>query len=278
VFADTEYGGLFYLLSLISELELSESLWKVCLHEGLVLARLFTELLPPADQSDPAPRLIGGVADAFAPLEVLREQQETVATELLNTLRTAIPRRGLAALPPIRLVLENRSNISLLLAVPAETPAAIYVSVSEDRDSLLSGMQSFLQLWPRSAPSVTASPGLAAADPFGRLRASSERMLDVPLLNFNTHPIFQSALLTQAAGSLIYLFAARAGWDIGSWREFAMRLKIPARVTWPDADTMSVHLPADCVQIELRRAGLDCNPGRIPWLRRSVELVFASDE
>ena len=92
---ETEYGGFFYLTSLVVELGLAESLWKVCLPEGLVLARLLAELLPPEDRADRAPAIIGGVPDPFAPFEVSWEQQKTVAAELVASLSAALPRRGL---------------------------------------------------------------------------------------------------------------------------------------------------------------------------------------
>ena len=34
-------------------------------------------------------------------------------------------------------------------------------------------------------------------------------------------------------------------------------------------------IPIESIDIDLRRAGLDFDPGYLPWLRRDVKLVFA---
>jgi hypothetical protein len=41
-----------------------------------------------------------------------------------------------------------------------------------------------------------------------------------------------------------------------------------------DDDRLLVAIPSVHVDLDHRRAGLDHDPGRAPWLRRSVAFVF----
>lgn len=83
------------------------------------------------------------------------------------------------------------------------------------------------------------------------------------------------ALVTQAAGTLAAVFAARA--DL-SGEHSAERLvqryfTIPTRVI-RGTTTMEVRLPLEHIDLDVRRAGLDADPGWIPWLERRVDLIF----
>jgi hypothetical protein len=45
-----------------------------------------------------------------------------------------------------------------------------------------------------------------------------------------------------------------------------------------DGETIRITMPASAIDVRLRRAGLDADPGHVPWLRRQVRLVFAGGE
>ncbi|MEO8681574.1 MAG: hypothetical protein ABI665_21185, partial [Vicinamibacterales bacterium] len=65
---DTRYGGACYLLSLVLEWGVADSLWTACLPEGLVIAHAITELLGPEADGDPIAALLGGAPPATAKL------------------------------------------------------------------------------------------------------------------------------------------------------------------------------------------------------------------
>ncbi len=45
-----------------------------------------------------------------------------------------------------------------------------------------------------------------------------------------------------------------------------------------DADTIRVVQPMDAINIALRRAGLDANPGWLPWLGKRLVFVFVDPD
>jgi hypothetical protein len=190
----TDFGGLFYLLRLVMELGLGESLWRACLPEGWLLAEVARLLLGPAAADDPAPGLFGGVTSGRPP-QVSLAQQEEVSASLSGALRVARQRTS---------------------AVPASSP-------------------------------VVPAHGRAPLD----------------------------ALLAQAAGSLQQIFLARAGTiGVETSADFVEHfLRVPAHVTLEDG-AMDVRLPMDRIDLRVRRAGLDADPGWIPWLERRVTLTF----
>lgn len=76
-----------------------------------------------------------------------------------------------------------------------------------------------------------------------------------------------NALATMAVGAPALLLAARTG-DFGP-----DRLRQPARIE-DDGDTLWFHLPGDAVDLALRRAGADADPGWAPWLLRHVRITY----
>ena len=40
---------------------------------------------------------------------------------------------------------------------------------------------------------------------------------------------------------------------------------------------LRVTLPMETIDIAIRRAGIDLDPGHMPWLGRSVEIVYEED-
>ena len=83
------------------------------------------------------------------------------------------------------------------------------------------------------------------------------------------------AILCQLCGCLAYLFLARvAAGEVTSMATFVAEfLAVPADVEAED-DGYTVRLPMERIDPRVRRAGLDRDPGWVPWLDRSVRFVF----
>jgi hypothetical protein len=270
----TDFGGLFYLLTCALELDLGEALWKVCLPEGEVLTHAAAALLGTDAADDPAPFLFGGAVGARPAPAVTPEQQREAAGPLLAALAGALPRRGLAAVPDVVLGLVNHASGRVLIAAAPGSPFALFAWPAAAPPAVAAGLRSFLAAWPRSA-APRARPALVEVDGTGRLRAAPDARL-APNIFIPAAPSAETAaLLAQAAGALCGLFAARTGalsWP-GAVAFVRRYLALPARVS-VTADEMVVTLAAERIDLGVRRAGLDRDPGWAPWLRRHVRLAF----
>jgi hypothetical protein len=267
----TRFGGLLYLYNPLLELGLGEALWTACLPEGVVLARAAATLLEDRGAGDPAPALLGGT-EPDGVLEVGAAQHEEVARTTLAAVVRALPRRGLAALPELILSLVDHPAGRLLTAAAAGSPFAILAWPAITRDQLEAGVAAFAAGWPDSAPPVRAPAALAELDPRGRIRtASGHQPRPILPLADDAH---SAALLALALGAPCHLFAARAGLAPAAAGDLvAACFAIPARVRLaPEA--MRIILPIDRTNLRLRLAGLDRNPGWVPWLRRTVRFEF----
>jgi hypothetical protein len=269
----TRFGGFCYLLGLALELDMGEILWRACLPEGEALAHAVRAIL--ADAADPAAALFGGVGRIAAVPAITAEQQEEIAAALLAALVAALPRRGLASVPGAAIALVDAGGERLLVATPDRSPFAVYAWPAGTAAALRAGLSAFVNAWPASAP-LSGSPGLVSLDATGRLqpRPASPRP---PLLPTGASAA-ATAVLAQVAGSLCQLFAARARLAAATPAELVERyLAVPARVVLAPG-RMTVHIPADQVDLMLRRAALDRNPGWVPWLGREVAIVWEGDE
>jgi len=50
-------------------------------------------------------------------------------------------------------------------------------------------------------------------------------------------------------------------------------LKIPARIEI-DQDDVTIKIPMERIHLSIRKAGLDRDPGWIPWLQKYGKIVF----
>lgn len=267
----TRFGGLLYLYNLLLELGLGEALWTACLPEGVVFARAGAALLEDRGAGDPAPALLGGTEPDGA-LEVGAAQHEEVAQATLAAVVRALPRRGLAALPELILSLVDHPAGRLLTAAAAGSPFALLAWPATTRDQLEAGVAAIAAGWPDSAPPVRAPAALAQLDPRGRIRTASGPQ-PRPILPL-ADDAYSAALLALTLGAPCHLFAARAGLAPAAAGDLvAACFAIPARVRLtPEA--MRIILPIDRTDLRLRLAGLDRNPGWVPWLRRTVRFEF----
>lgn len=271
---ETRFGGLFYSLSLVLELDLGEILWKACLPEGAVLAHAAAALLGPAAAGDPAPLLFGGIAPDRPFPEVSSDQQEEVCAALLASLAGALPRRGLACLPETILGLAEHPAGRMLVASAPGIPFALFAWPAPTPPAAAAGVRALLSAWPRSATPIRTTPGLAELDQTARLRPWRRALVFPKLLTSPAESASAAALLVQVVGSICHLFAARAGGEAPSATAFVQQhLALSGRVGLVEG-TMTVTLSMKSIDIHTRRAGLDRDPGWIPWLGRTVRIVF----
>jgi hypothetical protein len=87
-----------------------------------------------------------------------------------------------------------------------------------------------------------------------------------------------SSVLAQVCGSVLQLFYTRLmaheGEVVSRPADFVSRyLALPARIVLaPEA--MTIVMPMDRIDMALRRAALDRDPGWVPWLQRPVRIEF----
>ncbi|HEX2572302.1 MAG TPA: hypothetical protein VH877_22345 [Polyangia bacterium] len=267
----TRFGGVFYLLSKILELGIAEALWVACLAEGAVLARAVAALLGGDSAADPAPALFGGV-EPEGTLAVALAQQEEVARTTLAALAQALPRRALAALPELHLSLVDDHTGRLLIATPAGSPFVVFAWPAATREQLEAGIAALDAGWPDSAPPPCAPAALAQLDRRARIRATRAHA-PRPFIPY-TDDAPTTALLAQVIGAPCLLFSARAALAPGTAADLvASHFAHPARAIL-GRESMTIVLPIARTDLALRLAGLDKDPGWIPWLRRKVRFVF----
>jgi hypothetical protein len=273
--AATRCGGLFFLLDRIQELDLAESLWKACLPEGAVLAAAASALLGSAFVDDKAPLLFGGV-DAVACPEVTSEQHAEVAAATCTALAAALPRRGLADIPVIMVSLADHSTGRLLVAAAENSPFAFFAWPAATAAMLDAGLRALLDTWPHRS-TLAATPALAALDTSGRLRPS--RAKPHPLLLPEASGISAAALIAIVAGAPCLLFAARVRVSEPHGVEWFITryLARQARIRTMEA-RFDVIFDSQGFDLDVRRAGLDRDPGWLPWLRRKVCFILDEQE
>ncbi|MEO8679065.1 MAG: hypothetical protein ABI665_08465, partial [Vicinamibacterales bacterium] len=164
----------------------------------------------------------------------------------------------------------------LLVVTEDQTPNVVLALDATGADALTLALDAFLARWPASAPNPLASPALVIADARGRLRAGATAS-PIGLASHLRDGWPAAALVAQVAGSLACLFTTRLDGDCPSREAFAARwLAKPARaISTPTA--IEVRMPMSAIDLELRRAGLDRDPGYVPWLDRHVRVVFDED-
>jgi hypothetical protein len=263
----TRCAGLFYLLDRIQELDLGESLWKSCLPEGAVLAAAASALLGPTFAPDPAPALFGGVPVPAVSPEVTAEQHAEIAIATCAALAQALPRRGLSNLPPVFVSLHGHAAGRLLVAAAEGSPFAFFTWSAAAPQMLRAGLRALLDAWPHRGL-LAAPPALCALDTTGRLRPRSDA-LATPLF-FPTAP-----LPVLVVGASCTLFAARARMaPLATAEQFVTRFFAHQGTVRLTHDRMDIILSEAEIDLDARRAGLDRDPGWIPWLRRTVRFIF----
>jgi hypothetical protein len=270
----TEFGGAAFLLSLAMEVDLGNMLWEACLPEGGVIGVALANLIGEEAARDPLIRAI--VGDWSGEPSVETEQQEEVATSLLREFVRAASRRG-ATIPRVRLRLWHRSHERFLVACAAdEFPC--FVWPADSAPALGRGLALFLRDWPCRSAQPEAAPGLAAVDHAGRVRENFDLGTGpAPFLAAAKSPIL-AAIATQIGGTLGALWSTRLGLEaqLGRGALVNRYLRVPGRVR-VTPERVDVILSMDQIDLDVRRAGLDRNPGWITWLQKHISVEFADE-
>jgi hypothetical protein len=265
----TGFGGLFYLVRLLVELRCAEFLFTACLPEREVLAAAMRELLCGDGDDDPAPETIGGVERATA-TDVAVEQMREVTGALLGALVEAIPRRGLATFPAMHL---SRVDAELLVATPSGAPWVAFAWPGATRMDVEEGIARFLRVWPHAAPPITSAPALAELDRTGRVRPT-HKLAALPWLT-GAPQVAWRAVVSQIGGAAAMLLTLRASISTQSPETFRDRYLAVRGTIASSSDELVVTLPMERIDLAIRRAGLDRDPGWVPWLKRAVSIEFA---
>jgi hypothetical protein len=271
----TRFAGLFYLLSIALELEVGEILWRACTPEREHLAAAARLLLGGIDADDPAPSLFGGALADRMP-EASREQREEVSRELLAALIAAVPRWGLATLPELRLCLRATERGRMLIGTAGSGRHVLFATAAPNGRAAEAAVRELLRVWPISGCRVFAPR------PLCEMFASRLTVDDRPSPKFGSgrapagDPA--STIVSQIAGTLSHLFCARVGADGGAGGDAIIPyLSLPAEIELRP-QLMTIRLPKESIDPAVRRAGLDRDPGWVPWLERTVRIEFAVPE
>jgi len=254
------FSGLAYLLARTSECAVGEALWRACLPEGVVLAHAWAGLVG----DDPIAAVLSGHHHAISPCPVLtREQAEEIRTAITTATLTALAHRGLAG--PLALHLQVVEARGLIVAQLRDSAAVV---AAWPRAQHRQALQAVTQDW-RNA-TWTAEPSLTQLHP-ALVTAGSG--LPSPVLPA-APDTETAAILAQVVGAPLAVFSARAGLRAD---ELHACLAIAGSVQ-DDGETIRITMPAAAIDQRLRCAGLDADPGHVPWLGRNVRLAFSGGE
>jgi hypothetical protein len=275
----TRYGGLFYLLSLVLELGIGEALWKVCLPEGLVLACAAAAILGHDAADDAAPLLFGGVttAEALELFTISPEQQEEVCVEIMAATVSALPRFDIGSLPvPLLDIIEGSAG--RLLVATCGFPVAIFAWPAPDAVTVAAGIETFLRVWPSTAAAPQARDVLLGLNTSDRLRPAVDNASMASCLLPEAPTAGAGSVLAQVCGSVLQLFHSRLamhdGEVVSNSADLVSRyLALPGRIIFAP-EVMTIVMPMDRIDMAVRRAALDRDPGWVPWLQQTVRIEF----
>ena len=276
----TRFGGLFYLLSLALELGVGETLWKVCLPEGQVLASAAAMILGEEAGFDAAPALFGGLPPGARPEPppVSSEQQQEASREMLASLVAGLARFGVGSPSEPVLDLVDPPAGAMLIA-HAGFPAPIFAWPAADPAALAAGVDTFLGVWPPTLGAPSASDVVRqVAGSRNLTRAEGAPGGPACFLPDSGSGAEAGALMAQLCGALLHLFHSRlvafGGEPVTDCAALVSRhMSLPGRIAL-GPESLTVRLPMNRIEIDLRRAGLDRDPGWAPWMRRTVRIEF----
>jgi hypothetical protein len=165
--------------------------------------------------------------------------------------------------------------VGRLLVATCGFPAAIFAWPAPDADGVAAGIAAFLAHWPRDTEAPQGRDPLPDFDRSGRVRRAAGP--PAPCWLPRVPSAVAGCVLTQVCGALLQLFHARlvahGGAAVDASDLVARYLTLPGRVALaPEA--MTILLPMDRIEMPLRRAALDRDPGWLPWLQRTVRIEF----
>lgn len=254
----TAYAGLAYLLARTGECGVAEALWRACLPEGAVLAQAWA----PLAGDDPIVALLSGQPDTACPI-MEPEQAEEISALISAGTSAALAHRGLCDPLALHLRLVEPRGLVVAQLVGSRAVLAAWPQTRHQQ-----ALEAVVDRW-RGA-TWTADPALAQLHP--ALTAATPE-LPAPLLPASADAA-TAAILAMVVGAPLAVLCARArlaAADVPACLAIAGSLH-------DDGGTIRITMPASAIDVRLRRAGLDADPGHVPWLRRQVRLVFAGGE
>jgi len=207
------------------------------------------------DVDDPAPFLLGGAAGPLA-FEVSRTQRDEIVTALCTELFASLPRRGLAVIPDVHLTFVGDAHRRVFCALVDSRP--IFAAPAPVKADAVNAIEQFLGIW--TSGSVHAPRAICELVPQSRIQRSN----DAATASLPLETTDGDLVVAVVAGTATCLFQSRGG-DCN----FAIRGRIE-----DSADRRIVTMPMDAIRLSIRRAGLDSDPGWVPWLSRSIRIVF----
>jgi hypothetical protein len=211
-------------------------------------------------------------------LAAIDEQVAEVSLSLLRVTSEAMIRvRG--RVPSVRLGLRHTEAGRFLVAAEPRSPFALFVAAAELPSDVTDAVSRFLSAWPGGKSRVSAPPGLAAVDRSGRVRPEFDLPVREQALVGGPGAAPARALVSQVAGTLGAVFAGRIGApaEISS-TDLAHRHLLVAGKCRTTSDAVTVILPMESIDLAVRKAGLDRDPGWVPWMERNVRVEFFEDD
>lgn len=262
----TGYAGLFYLVTAVLELGIAEALWQACLAEGPAIAHAFAGLI---ERDDPALDVIAR-ADR-TPFPVTDDQLRELACATLDQLVATLPRGGRAELPAGYATFSDGPHGRLLVVTAYDAPFVMFALPARTPTEAAAALATLRARWPHTTP-LFGAPSVIELDRSGQIRHARARP-PAPFL-VAAESCAAVALASLLAGAACQLVVARVGDpvdDAVAW--VAHRLALAGRIV-PLEDAIEIWIDADAVDIELRAAGIDRDPGFVPWLATTIRLRF----
>jgi hypothetical protein len=262
----TAYVGLFYLVSTVLELGIAEALWQACLPEGVAIAHALAGLIGGADAA-----LDVIAREEREPFAVTDDQIRELACATLNQLVSTLPRGGRAELPDGYATFVDGPRGRLLIATACDAPFVMFAQPARTPAEAAAALAALRALWPQTTP-LFGAPSVIELDRSGQVRHARARP-PAPFL-VDADKCAAVALGSLVVGAACQLVASRVGDrvdNVAAW--VAQRLALAGRIVHLE-DAVEIWIDADAVDIELRAAGIDRDPGFVPWLATTIRLRF----
>ncbi len=247
----TNAAGLFYLLLPILELKIGEILWRRQIPEGPTLAAAARLLLPRADDAA-LTALAGGDTEGTPTLAT--NPAGDAAAAILRSLRDATARHT-STLPTAS---RREARIGDL--------RAIFITADAD--------ESIIAVFPAAAP----APDWPTASAHDDASALSDPLLTLDtaetLLTSSEPASLPAAMLTLTIAGTLALYARSRLIAAGDTDPNAtLRAALATRGEFLYRhEELTIRIDAEDASLPLRRAGLDRDPGWVPWLQRTLRF------
>lgn len=262
----TAYTGLFYLVPALLELGVPEALWQACLPEGSSIASALAGLIPCDDAALDV--IAGGPRVTYT---VSDEQLHEIARTSIARLVTTLPRGGRAELPDGHASFVDGPHGRLLIVTARDAPFVLFAWPARTPAEATAGLAALRAQWPGTTP-LFGAPSVVELDRSGQIR-HAHASPPAPWL-VSGRSCAAIALASLVAGLPCQLAISRLGEpvdDVAAW--VARRLAVYGRIVHLE-DAIEIWVDVNAVDLELRSAGIDRDPGFVPWLATTIRIRF----